>query len=45
MTEKGFDGQKIRAVFIQVGTKGMPEGVTGEPLLPAKAFFMGMDMP
>lgn len=41
MPHKIFDGQKVRPIFIEMGTKSMPEGMAGDPMLPSKGSFMG----
>ena len=38
---KVFDSQKVSPVFIEMGAKGMAEGMAGEPVFPAKGIFMG----
>ena len=44
MPHKIFDGQKVRPIFIEMGTKSMPEGMAGDPMLPSKGSFMGPHM-
>ena len=41
---KVFDSQKVSPVFIEMGAKGMAEGMAGEPVFPAKGIFMGPHM-
>lgn len=44
MSKQGLNGKQIDPIFIEVGAEGMPEGMTGQPLIPAKAAFMFMDV-
>ena len=44
MPHECFDGEQVSTVFIQMSAESMTERMAGEPLLPAKAPFMGMDM-
>lgn len=44
MPHKIFDGQKVRPIFIEMGTKSMPEGMAGDPMLPSKGSFMDPHM-
>lgn len=37
--------EQISPVLIKVRAEGMAEGMTGDAMLPAEAFFMGMNMP
>lgn len=45
MPQKGFDRKKIGSIFIQMRTKGVTEGMAGDPLRPAKLFFVFVDVP
>ena len=45
MAEESFDGEQIRAIFVQVGAERMAKRVAGKPSWPSKAVFMGMDVP
>lgn len=40
MSHKGFDRQEVSAVFIEMGTKRMPERMAGDPVFPAEGIFM-----
>ena len=44
MPHECFDDEQVSTVFIQMSVESMTERMAGEPLLPAKAPFMGMDM-
>ena len=44
MSKQRFDGKQIRAIFIKMCGKGMPECVCSDPVFPAKLFFMGSDI-
>ncbi len=44
MSHQGFDGQKIRTIFVKMGTKGMSKGMTSEPAWQTKTLFMGTDV-
>ena len=44
MSEERLDGKKVGAVFIEVRAEGMTEGMAGQPVGPAKALLMGIDM-
>ena len=45
MPHKVFYGQEIHTVFIKMSTKGVPEGMAGDPVGPAEFILMVMDMP
>lgn len=45
MSHKVLDRQKIRAVFIQMGSESMSEGMAGKPVFPAKGILMGPHVP
>ena len=45
MSKESLDGKEVSAVFVQVCAEGMAEGMTGQPLGPSEAEFMGMDVP
>lgn len=45
MAHKCFYGKQVRTIFIKVGTKGMTEGMAGEPFFPSKPALMFMDVP
>ena len=45
VAQEGLDGEQVRAIFVKIGAESMVEGMAGEPLRPAKAPFMGMDVP
>lgn len=44
MTEKSLDGEQVRAVFIEMGTKSVPQGMTGDALRPAEGTLHIVDM-
>ena len=35
-----FDGKQVGPVFIKVSSKGMPERMTDDPVLPSEDFFV-----
>ena len=37
MSHKVFDRQEVSAVFIEMGTKRMPERMAGDPVFPVEA--------
>lgn len=45
MSHKSPDGKQVSPIFLQMCTKSMAEGMTGEPVFPAEPFLVGMDMP
>lgn len=45
MSKESLDGKEVGAILIEVGAKSMAEGMAGEPVFPAEAVLMGMDMP
>ena len=44
MSEECLDGKKIGAVFIKVRAESMAERVAGDPVRPAEALLMSIDM-
>ena len=45
VSHKVLDSQKVSSVFIEMGTKGMAEGMAGDPVFPAEGLFVGPHMP
>lgn len=44
VSKVSLNGQKIRTIFIKVGSEGMSEGVAGNASGPSKPVFMFMDV-
>lgn len=45
MPHKSFYGKQVGSVLIQVGTKGVAEGMASKPVRPSQPVLVGMDMP
>jgi len=43
MTQQILYGKQISSVLVKMGTEAMTEGVAGDSVFPAEAFFMGHD--
>ena len=43
MSHQYFQSEKIRTVFIMIGSKSMAEGMTGKSVFPAKMLFVRPD--
>lgn len=45
MSKDCLDGKKVCAVFVKMGSQGMPERMTGNTSFPSEPVFVFMDMP